>query len=73
MHMTPGESPDDNSYGADNYAEQPDEFDKEEYLPEYQELFPQFTLEDMDAVRLCYFEWYDGCGASYLYSYWDEK
>ena len=47
--MTPGESPDDNSYGADNYAEQPDEFDKEEYLPEYQKLFPQFTLEDMDA------------------------
>ena len=66
-------SPDDNSYGANDEASLLDEDEKKEYLPEYQKLFPQFTLKDMDAVRRCFFEWYDGSGASYLYSDWDER
>ena len=66
-------SPDDNSYGANNDVSILDENDRKEYLPEYQRLFPQFTLKDMDAVRLCVFEWYDGSGASYLYSPLDDE
>ena len=30
------------------------------------------SLKDMEAVRKCDFEWYDGSGASYLYSDWGE-
>ena len=64
--------PEYNSYGANDEIRILDEDEKEKYLPEYQVLFPQFTLKDMDAVRLCSFEWYDGSGASYFYSCWDD-
>ena len=64
--------PEYNSYGANDEIRILDEDEKEKYLPEYQALFPQFTLKDMDAVRRCSFEWYDGSGASYFYSCWDD-
>jgi hypothetical protein len=41
------------------------------YLPKYQRLFPHFTMKDMEAVRLCDYEWYDGSDAPYLYSEYD--
>lgn len=64
--------PEFNRYGADNAAFALDETEMKEYLPEYQTLFPHFTLKNMEAVRKCDFEWYDGSGASYLYSDYDE-
>jgi hypothetical protein len=42
-----------------------------QYLPVYQKLFPHFTMKDMEAVRLCDYEWYDGSDAPYLYSEYD--
>lgn len=42
-----------------------------QYLPVYQKLFPHFTMKDMQAVRLCDYEWYDGSDAPYLYSEYD--
>lgn len=59
--------PDDNYYGKWNDAVCLDESDKDYYLPEFQKLFPDFTLEDMDAVHMCEYEWYDGTDAPYLY------
>ena len=59
-------------YGEDNSVSPLDENEMKYYLPEYQKLFPHFTLKDMEAVRKCDFEWYDGSGASYLYSDWGE-
>ena len=41
--------------------------EREEYLPLYRELFPDFTLENMDDVHYCYYEWYDGTEAPYMY------
>ena len=48
-----------------------DEAEMKKYLPEYQRLFPHFTMKDMEAVRLCDYEWYDGSDAPYLYSEYD--
>ena len=45
-----------------------DEEQMKKYLPVYQSLFPHFTMKDMEAVRLCDYEWYDGSDAPYLYS-----
>ena len=59
--------PDDNNYGKYNEAVCLNEFDKKEYLPVFQELFPGFTMEDMDAVHMCEYEWYDGSDAPYLF------
>ncbi|MDO5133626.1 MAG: hypothetical protein Q4D81_11710 [Eubacteriales bacterium] len=61
--------PDDNSFGEINEIRCLDESDMKEYLPVYQSLFPHFTLKDMEAVRECIFEYYDGSDAPYLYSY----
>ena len=65
--------PEYNSYHANDEVSLLDEDEMKEYLPEYQSLFPRFTLKDMEAVRKCTFEWYDGSGAAYLYSEWDEE
>lgn len=46
--------------------EKPQE-EKVRYLPLYQKLFPDFTLERMDDVHYCYYEWYDGAEAPYMY------
>ena len=40
--------PEYNSYGANDEIRILDEDEKEKYLPEYQALFPQFTLKDME-------------------------
>ena len=65
-------NPEYNSFGENNEVSRLDEDDAEYYLPRYQRLFPHFTLKDMEAVRKCIFEWYDGTCAPYLYSEWDD-
>ena len=60
--------PDYNSYGTEDDVLMPNERMMNDYLPEYRKLFPHFSLEDIKAVRLYRFEWYDGSGAPYLYS-----
>lgn len=39
-----------------------------EYLPLFRSLFPHFAPENMRAVYLCRYDWYDGTNAPYLYS-----
>ena len=60
--------PEDNTFGENNTVLPLDEFEMEEYLPLYQQLFPNFTMKDMEAVRWCEYEWYDGTNSPYLYS-----
>ena len=60
--------PDDNSFGDTNEIRCLNEAEMKEYLPVYQSLFPHFTLKDMEAVRECIYEYYDGGNAPYLYS-----
>ena len=60
--------PEEDSYGEINRAVPLDESEREEYFPLYRQLFPHFTMKDMEAVRLCEYEWYDGTDAPYLYS-----
>ena len=64
--------PEYNRYHEDDKIMPLDEDEMKEYLPEYQSLFPHVTLRDMEAVRKCEYDWYDGSGASYFYSEWDE-
>ena len=64
--------PDYNTYGANNEISGLSEEAMEDYLPDYQELFPHLTLNDMEAVCRCKFEWYDGTSPSYFYSEWEE-
>ena len=64
--------PDDRTYGEDNVVLRLDEDEKAEYLPVFRALFPDFTPEDMDAVRYCRYEWYDGSNAPYYYSDYEE-
>ena len=59
--------PEDDSFGEINESVSLDEEDMKRYLPVYQSLFPHFTLKDMEAVRKCMFEFYDGGDAPYLY------
>lgn len=67
-------NPEYNSYGANNNVSELDDTEINDYLPEYRKLFPHFTPEDMKAVRKCTFEWYDGSGATYLYSNgWEDE
>lgn len=61
--------PDDNRFGEENYIRCLDEDEMKNYLPIYQSLFPHFTLKDMENVRECVFEYYDGSDAPYLYSF----
>ena len=65
--------PDHNTYGANNEISGLSDEEMKDYLPEYQELFPHFTLKDMEAVRRCKYEWYDGTNPSYFYSDLDEE
>lgn len=64
--------PDLNTHGANNDISELSEEEMADYLPEYRELFPHLTLQDMKAVRRCRFEWYDGTNPSYFYSSLDE-
>lgn len=61
-------NPEYNSYGENDEVSCLDKEQMEYYLPLYRSLFPYITLKDMEAVRKCEFEWYDGTGARYLYS-----
>ena len=65
--------PDHNTYHANDEISGLSEEEMNDYLPEYQELFPHFTLKDMEAVRRCKYEWYDGTNPSYFYSDLDEE
>lgn len=65
--------PDHNTYGANNEISGLSDEEMKDHLPEYQELFPHFTLKDMEAVRRCKYEWYDGTNPSYFYSDLDEE
>ncbi len=54
-------------YGMDDCARPLTPEEKEKYLPLYQKLFPEFTLENMEDVHYCRYEWYDGAEAQYFY------
>ena len=60
--------PEYNTYGKNDTAVPLYESEMEGYLPLFQKLFPNLTLKDMEAVRWCEYEWYDGTNAPYLYS-----
>ena len=59
--------PDQRTYNQDSVARPLKADEKEKYLPLYQELFPGFTLENMNDVHYCRYEWYDGAEAQYCY------
>ena len=66
--------PEDCRYGSENRVSLLTAAEKKKYLPLYQSLFPRFTLADMEAVRRCGYEYYDGGDAPYLYSDgWEEE
>ena len=53
--------------GAKKYARSLTDFEKEKYLPVFQTLFPDFTLEQMEDVHYCEYSWYDGTEAPDCY------
>ena len=57
----------ENTYNANDCARSLDEDEKAKYLPLFQSLFPDFTLEKMSDVHYCSYEWYDGSDAPYSY------
>ena len=60
--------PEDNHFHQNDRALPLTESEKEEYLPLFRTLFPRFTIKDMESVRRCEYEWYDGTNPPYLYS-----
>ena len=60
--------PEDCHYGNSDKVRPLKKSEAEQYLPLYRELFPHFTMKDMEAVLFCEYEWYDGSNAPYLYS-----
>ena len=59
--------PEKRTYNQDSCARPLEPEEKEKYLPVFQELLPDFTLEDMNDVHYCRYEWYDGAEAQYCY------
>ncbi len=57
-----------NTYGINNAAFPLNRSEMQDFHHVYQGLFPDFTMKDMQAVRRCEYEWYDGSNAPYLYS-----
>lgn len=57
----------ENTYGSSNCARPLTEKEKKKYLPVFRKLFPDFTMEQMEKVHYCRYEWYDGCEAAYYY------
>lgn len=57
----------ENTYHENDCARPLTQDEKEKYLPPYQKLFPDFTLEKMNDVHYCHYEWYDGSDAPYYY------
>ena len=60
-------SPEENTWHENDCARPLTPEEKEKYLPLYRKLFPGFTLENMEDVHYCNYEWYDGCEAGYYY------
>lgn len=60
--------PEEDSYGENNLCRPLKKKEAVKYLPLFKELFPRFTLKDMEHVKWCRYEWYDGSDAPYLYS-----
>lgn len=60
--------PEEDRYGENDTARPLKKKEAVKYLPLFRELFPRFTLKDMENVRWCRYEWYDGADAPYLYS-----
>ena len=60
--------PEQDRWGEKNTARPLKKKEAERYLPLFKALFPRFTLKDMEYVRWCRYEWYDGSDAPYLYS-----
>lgn len=63
--------PELNGHGDHNKALPLEEAELEEYLPLFRRLIPHFTRKEMEAVRWCEYDWYDGSNPPYLYSDWD--
>lgn len=57
----------ENSFHEDDISRLLTQEEKEKYLPRFREFFPRFTLEDMDHVHYCEYDWYDGAEAAYIY------
>ncbi len=55
------------TYHTDDIARELTKEEMEEYLPYYQAVLPDFTLDDMKAVHYCRYEWYNGAEPSYCY------
>ena len=60
-------SPEENTYHENDSVRPLTQEEKVRYLPLYRKLFPDFTLENMDDVHYCHYEWYDGAEAPYMY------
>lgn len=59
--------PEENTSHTIDCARPLEQHEKERYLPLFQKLFPGFTLDNMNDVHYCRYEWYDGSEAVYLY------
>lgn len=57
----------ENTYHKNDCARPLTQDEKEKYMSLYQKLFPDFTLENMNDVHYCHYEWYDGSEAPYYY------
>lgn len=60
-------SPEENTYHENDSVRPLTQEEKVRYLPLYRKLFPDFTLERMDDVHYCQYEWYNGAEAPYMY------
>ncbi|MCR5795240.1 MAG: hypothetical protein K6G61_07885 [Solobacterium sp.] len=59
--------PEDNTYHMSDIARPLTAAEKKKYLPLYRKVFPDFTLEDMEHVHYCRYEWYNGAEPDYRY------
>ena len=59
--------PEKRTYNQDSCARPLKPAEKEKYLPLYQQLIPGFTMDNMNDVHYCRYEWYDGSEAQYCY------
>ena len=56
------------TYGMKNASRPLTKAQIKKYLPLYRKLLPDFTEEQMQYVRYCTYEWYDGAEPQYFYS-----
>ena len=57
----------DRTFHMDDVARPLTAEEKKKYLPVYRKLFPDFSLEDMEHVHYCRYEWYNGAEPHYWY------